>query len=1127
MPVTVHDPDAVEQWLATRINHTQPLDLHAPFQMATWCNAYVNENEQVTELVRPEGSFDSNPEGWDEFRDAQAQPMLVALSCAGTSVLNTPRPCVVVVHGMQHTFLLEPPNGSLMREALATVKRTLDGDGSAEVVQRYRVSGVERGPDNHRVKDWFIQVKVDSITAVRSLCRKLPRFKSHHTERPGSYELPASTVELARAGLRPSVCFKVANAQLDDDGLVHAHVRDIKVVDDGPSLITMGWDLETTGLSMQYSSIGVVSCAFWVQGSILGALTIAVAKDTYGLMEQVPVVFPGGVPDSHCLYIAPTERDAVSFFVSKVLCIANTTWGYNSYKFDMPMLVARVRHLALVPQLVHWLPGGCARVEEKVMESSAVGSNMFMLLNTGQIHSDLLLDAWKHNFFQPGSQSLNHVLKTVCGISKRAQAYAVIRELIEHPTRRPRDTMEMWLYGAQDSLVLFALSQPVTTAQQVLEPMGIDQTELRRILQVHTHDNVRDFVPDMPADANVDQYCQQHGIEVEIGETEGFVDGWLVLPDGTRIRQDGDQDVWTSPRNGLGDSVMPIAKLCMMHPEKVLSYGQQLRMRSVIYTMGVLGDYVFDFSRSTAAVASYEGGDVETLRSGVYGEGVYADFSAMYPTIMINFVLSMECPQGVTEAQLDDDPEWVDALRNECIIPQCVKQLLSLRRALEAEMKGATPTKVKMLKNAVRSVKGTINSIYGFFGSPTNSFGTQFAAIASMTTFIGRREINYVKDTAERLSFDQMCADEHLGPIVKQHGVPEFVMRVCYGDTDSKVILFVKPDGQTAAGLPLDFVSEFSDALCAHINRLSRWLGIGTITGILDVEILFSRIMGCSQSKTYAAVVQTRKPDGSWKASFRLKGFAMVRSDRLPFVKEQQRLCMDAVLTRSPAEARTFILHSTHTAMRILSEAGGSSLCGMSEQAADLLPFVQAKVCNKMGDKTPQSIVASWLNRNGDNVALGQKVAFCITQGSGKVWERAIPVSRALSKRNPSGLPHDVDNVKHSLLEANSRTLAAAMGIPPSQALDVLKNYQPGQQSITGGEVAPLRQPDMKADLGKKRGQGKVLEIAAKSCKKITVFMDSQEPLGRAKRRRTAHSNKKNEQQQAVKVDGDIKSFFK
>ena len=32
----------------------------------------------------------------------------------------------------------------------------------------------------------------------------------------------------------------------------------------------------------------------------------------------------------------------------------------------------------------------------------------------------------------------------------------------------------------------------------------------------------------------------------------------------------------------------------------------------------------------------------------------------------------------------------------------------------------------------------------------------------------------------------------------------------------------------------------------------------------------------------------------------------------------------------------------------------------------------------------------------------------------------------------------------------------------------------------------------MKADLGKKRGQGKVLEIAAKSCKKITVFMDSQ-----------------------------------
>ena len=98
------------------------------------------------------------------------------------------------------------------------------------------------------------------------------------------------------------------------------------------------------------------------------------------------------------------------------------------------------------------------------------------------------------------------------------------------------------------------------------------------------------------------------------------------------------------------------------------------------------------------------------------------------------------------------------------------------------------------------------------------------------------------------------------------------------------------------------------------------------------------------------------------------------------------------------------------------------------------------------GGQDAAVVAASWLNRNGDDVALGQKVAFCITQGSGKVWERAIPVSRALSKRNPGGLPHDVDNVKHSL-EANSRALAATMGVPPSQALDVLKNYQPGQQS--------------------------------------------------------------------------------
>ena len=210
----------------------------------------------------------------------------------------------------------------------------------------------------------------------------------------------------------------------------------------------------------------------------------------------------------------------------------------------------------------------------------------------------------------------------------------------------------------------------------------------------------------------------------------------------------------------------------------------------------------------------------------MYGEGVYADFSAMYPTIMINFVLSMECPQGVTEAQLDDDPEWVDALRNECIIPQCVKQLLSLRRAWGGM--GRRP-QGEDAEECGAQREGHHQQHLRVFGNPTNGFGTQFAAIASMTTFIGRREINYVKDTAERLSFDQMCADEHLGPIVKQHGVPEFVMRVCYGDTDSKVILFVKPDGQTAAGLPLDFVASSATRCTAHINRLSRWLGMALL----------------------------------------------------------------------------------------------------------------------------------------------------------------------------------------------------------------------------------------------------------------------------------------------------------
>jgi hypothetical protein len=1136
MPVFVHDVEGVEGWLRARVPYLNPVDCAGVFQVITWTPAFIDSDARVCELKQPEGDDD---EAWDEFRAAQAEPLVVALSCAGTTVDGESRPCVVLVHDLQHTFVLEPPGSMPIEEArtfvASRIANRLDFRADVAAVQRLRVSGVERDNTNHRVKDWFIEVRVSTKAQVAAVCRSLPSFSPWHIERSaakgGGYELPASTVELARAGLRPSAFFRGADIVQDADGILHVSVKGVSVVTgvDEPVMTTMGWDTETTGLSMQYSKIGVVSTAFWTTKRLLGALTIAIAPDTHGLLAEVPRVFPMGMPESHALFIAPSERAALHFFVQTVLPIANTTWGYNSFKFDMPLLMARLRQLCLLPALRSWLPGSGAYFKAKKLESDAYGTNNLTLLHTGgQIHSDLLFDAWKNNNFAPGSQSLNNVLKTVCGISKRAQAYSVIRGLIEHPLRNPRDTMDMWLYGAQDALVLYALNQPKVTAAEVLEPMGIDPSKLYRILTLHTVANVRNFFPVPDACTDVVSYLKEaEGVAVEIDDEEGFVDGWVMLPDGTRIRdelKDG-SSVWTQERAGMGDSVWPLAELCMMHPDKVLSYGQQVRMRSLVYTFGVLNGYVFDFDRSNAPVPMYAGGAVEILRSGIFGKGVYADFAAFYPWMMINHILSMEIPEGVSEAALDDDSEWVCNLRAECIIPQIMTRLLSMRRTLEAEMRAATSTTAKkQKKNAIRCVKATINSGYGFFGADTNPFGNGFWKIASNTTRIARREIGYVKQTVEVLTFDFMKADPVLGPIIAQHAPALFALVVVYGDTDSAVFVYnVEKASAVAADVSMDFVADFSEALCHNIPRLSRKLGVGTITGTLDVEILFSQIMGCTQSKTYAAVVQTRQKDGSWITSTRTRGLAIVRKDRIPYVRRQQQLAMDAVQTLTPTGAKDSILASTYAALQLLTEAGGSSIESMSKAAIDLLPFVQSKVCNNLRDVTAQATVARWMEANGESAPAGQKVAFCVTRGSGKVSDRAIPVSRALSKSVPRGLPHDVDSIKKSVLEANSRALAAAMAIPPDQALTVLKQFQPGLRSIGGGEVAPVHQPDMTAELPRRRPAGKVLEVAARSCQKMTLFM---EPVGGGKLKRGSKRARPKHEVEDELVNGNIKTFF-
>ena len=998
----------------------------------------------------------------DRFYAALEQPLQVLMTCSD----GHGSPVLVHLTGT-YKFLLEPKGGGAPTTSdLLRVQSVVRGCGGvgARFVQRLRVSSVsEDSATGKRRRDTFIEAEVHSVQQQRDVKKSLPLFRCLHLDpyvKSRSFEQPGTALYMARLGVQPG-CYIVC-----EDGVVQdaeaasvpvVKAKGVRVVERTADMaacepLTMGWDIETTSLSIRHGDICLISAAFFTT-KIKAIVELGVCVRGREVMRSyMDQVFASGVPETHAVVLFASERDMVRFFLKHCMSRPIISWGYNSFKFDAPWMVAKSRPSDW--QFVHWLPNDSALLPTKEMSSRAMNNNTFQLIQTLGIHDDLMLHAWKHCRFTPGNLSLNNVVFKTSGLSKAAYDHTTTQRVVRNPERYPLEYMKMVLYGGQDSALLLCLALPNVTAEDVLGPLGVTPDMLLEVLRVIDFRNLPQLVPELPPGLSIDQ--QRAWIErvkrvrcvyAEEDEAEGLADDLRMLPDGTRLSKSGSNaDFWLARRGGLDGNtfILQVAALCKIPPAEVLPFGQQRRMTALVYINGVVGmgglEFAFDAPAVLEDKGTFEGGAVEVLPAGIWGWCCYADASAMYPNLIRNHGLSPECPTGI-------EPE-LSHLREELLLPAIVSKLLAFRREKERlkkqfmgeyEESGDVyyEEQANFLAKQIAAMKGTINSIFGYCGSSTNSFGSSWHSIAESITRNGREQITAVKGVFNSLSFEKMQGIPGLAAVLRKHGLgaqPAFRTQAIYGDTDSKAAaLVLESDASPAFHVSRQAAQELFEYVCDNMAELGQTLGVEPrITLDMGIEDLYFRILGCNQSKTYAGKVVHVTRGGGVEYRLIAKGLAVVRGDRYRIVINLQRECLNIALDEMDrATARDRILRRTYDTIRLVNEAGTQDFGKMSREAQALLPFVMLKVWGgQSADENAQSAVAHKMNRDGImHVSSGEKVAFCIGPGGGNVKDRAFPVYEALSVKNPKGRRQCPLIVVDAIVSAVARVVAAVCSI--------------------------------------------------------------------------------------------------
>lgn len=279
-------------------------------------------------------------------------------------------------------------------------------------------------------------------------------------------------------------------------------------------------------------------------------------------------------------------------------------------------------------------------------------------------------------------------------------------------------------------------------------------------------------------------------------------------------------------------------------------------------------DYVFP-NRGRFSDLDFPGGHVFDPVPGIYTDACNCDFSAMYPSLIMDFNVGPNTWHEDDSGEIQAANGSFDAHdKKKSILAIACEELLAERAQYKDKKKAATRGSDEYDKwaNLERGIKLINNSLFGIFASPYHRY--YYPGMSENITELGQMLIKETKNISDRF---------------------EDVQQFIYGDTDS-VILALNADGQdtveVAKRVATDLTTGIRNLVEDKYNAKSEHL-------LLEVDEVFSNFLITDKKKKYAGIVIW---DSGPCCDYKVMGFAKTRTDWPDCMREFQMDLIDELI---------------------------------------------------------------------------------------------------------------------------------------------------------------------------------------------------------------------------------------
>ena len=333
---------------------------------------------------------------------------------------------------------------------------------------------------------------------------------------------------------------------------------------------------------------------------------------------------------------------------------------------------------------------------------------------------------------------------------------------------------------------------------------------------------------------------------------------------------------------------------------------------------------------------TYQGAFVFEPKAGLYDDIVVFDFRSLYPTIISSHNIgpgSFRCECCPDNTVPSEEKQYWFCKNKKGFIPTIIERLITRRIRVKEILKN-DPDNI-MLKARSEALKLLANSFYGYLGFPNARFYS-FESAKSVTAY-GRHYIQDVIKKAEEKGFE-----------------------ILYSDTDS-IFLTLK-----------DKKPEDANKFIDNINSKLPGLMELDLEGFYPKGLFVSAKMGTTGAKKrYALLDQNNK--------LKIRGFEMVRRNVSFIAKETQKEVLNIILKENNPEK------ALNYAKDIIKQIKNKE----TELEKLIINTQLTKSLDSYESIGPHVAVARRMKNNGDDVGPGSIIQYIVTEGEGRIRDRA------------------------------------------------------------------------------------------------------------------------------------------